>query len=77
MAIVELAREGTVAVIKMNNGENRHHLEFAQAMDRTLEKVIEDESVTAMVLTSTDEKNWSQGIDLDWMLLLGLPHPLW
>ncbi len=68
MAIIELAMEGTIAVIKMNNGENRHHLEFAQALNNMLEKVIEDESVTAMVLTSTDEKNWSQGIDLDWMM---------
>lgn len=68
MAIVELAMEGTVAVIKMNNGENKHHLEFAQAMDEMLTKVIEDEAVTAMVMTSTDEKNWSQGIDLEWMM---------
>lgn len=68
MAIIELAKEGTIAVIKMNNGENRHHLEFARTMLSTLEKAIEDESVTAMVMTSTDEKNWSQGIDLEWMM---------
>ena len=60
--------EGTVAVIKMNNGENRHHLDFALALDEMLSKVIADESVTAMVMTSTDEKNWSQGIDLEWMM---------
>lgn len=68
MAIIEMAMEGTVAVIKMNNGENRHHLEFARALNEMLIKVIEDESVTAMVMTSTDEKNWSQGIDLEWMM---------
>jgi len=68
MAIIEMAKEGTVAVIRMNNAENRHHLDFAQAMSSMLATVIEDEAVTAMVMTSTDEKNWSQGIDLEWMM---------
>jgi enoyl-CoA hydratase/carnithine racemase len=68
MAIIEMAMDETVAVIKMNNGENRHHLEFAQALNQMLDTVIADESVTAMVMTSTDEKNWSQGIDLEWMM---------
>ena len=58
----------TVAVIKMNNGENRHHLEFAKALHEMLETAIQDEAVTAIILTSTDEKNWSQGIDLEWMM---------
>lgn len=72
MAIIDLAMDGTVAVISMNNGANKHHLEFAQTMNEMLEKVIADESVTAMVMTSTDDKNWSQGIDLEWMMgLLG------
>ena len=68
MAIIEMAMDETIAVIKMNNGENRHHLEFAQALNQMLDTVIADESVTAMVMTSTDEKNWSQGIDLEWMM---------
>ncbi len=58
----------TVAVIKMNNGENRHHLEFAKLLLEKLESAIQDEAVTAIILTSTDEKNWSQGIDLEWMM---------
>lgn len=68
MAIIEWALDGTIAVVKMTNGENRHHLEFAKLLNQTLEAVIADETVTAMVLTSTDEKNWSQGIDLEWMM---------
>jgi enoyl-CoA hydratase/carnithine racemase len=68
MAIIEMAMDETVAVIKMNNGENRHHLEFARAMHGMLETAIQDEAVTAIILTSTDEKNWSQGIDLEWMM---------
>ncbi|MBT7716710.1 MAG: enoyl-CoA hydratase/isomerase family protein [Deltaproteobacteria bacterium] len=68
MAIIELTMDESIAVIKMNNGENRHHLEFAQALQGMLEKVTEDETVTAVILTSTDEKNWSQGIDLEWMM---------
>lgn len=68
MAIIELAMDATVAVIKMNNGENRHHLDFAQTLNQVLETVLADETVTAVILTSTDEKNWSQGIDLEWMM---------
>ncbi len=60
----------SIAVIKMNNGENRHHLDFARALNEMLETVIADDTVTAMILTSTDEKNWSQGIDLEWMMKL-------
>jgi len=68
MAIIDMYMDGTVAVIRLNNGENRHHLEFAQTLNQMLERVIADETVTAMVMTSTDEKNWSQGIDLEWMM---------
>jgi enoyl-CoA hydratase/carnithine racemase len=68
MAIIEMAKEGTISVVKMNNVENFHHLDFARALNDMLAEVIKDESVTAMVMTSTDEKNWSQGIDLQWMM---------
>ena len=68
MSIVELTREGTTAVITMDNGENRQNLAFAQAMGKALDDALADESVTAIVITSGGEKFFSAGVDLEWMM---------
>jgi enoyl-CoA hydratase/carnithine racemase len=67
MAILELAKVDNTAVIKMNNGKNTQNLLFAQTMNSLLEEVIGDADAKALVITSTDEKNWSQGLDLEWI----------
>ena len=67
MAIIELQRKGTVAVIRMNNVKNTQNLFFAQTMNSLLDEVEHDAGITALVIASTDEKNWSQGIDLEWL----------
>ncbi len=67
MAILELDRDGTVAIIKMNNGANKQDVGFALTLNGLLEEVQQDESAHALVLASTDEKNWSQGILVEWM----------
>ncbi len=68
MSIIEIERDDTVAIIKMTNGENRHNKAFSEALNQAVDQVVKDETATALILTSTDEKNWSQGIDLDWMM---------
>lgn len=68
MAFLELTKEGNIAVIKMNNGKNTQDLVFAKKMNSLLGEVMEDQEAKALVIISTDEKNWSQGIDLDWMI---------
>jgi enoyl-CoA hydratase/carnithine racemase len=67
MAIIEWEKDGTVAVIRLNNGENRQNLVFGEAMNEILEDITRDPAVTACVITSTDEKYWSLGIDVDWL----------
>jgi len=67
MNILELKKEGTTAVISMNNGKNTQDLVFAQTLNSLVNKVSQDESITALVISSTDQKNWSQGINLEWM----------
>ncbi len=67
MAIIEWQKDDTIAVIKLNNGENRQNLEFAQCFTRILDEIIEDNAVTAAVITSADEKFWSLGVDIDWL----------
>jgi enoyl-CoA hydratase/carnithine racemase len=67
MAIVEWKKEETFAIVTMNNGENRHNPDFAKGMLAAYDEIIKDESINAIILTSSDEKSWSQGIDLGWI----------
>ena len=67
MAIIEWEKDESVAVIKLNNGENRQNLVFAQTLSRVLDEILDDPAISAVVITSTDPKNWSQGIDIDWL----------
>ncbi|MFZ2632896.1 MAG: enoyl-CoA hydratase/isomerase family protein [Desulfosalsimonadaceae bacterium] len=67
MAIIEWEKDESVAVIRLNNGENRQNLAFAQTMSRILDEIIEDPGISAAVITSTDGKSWSLGVDIDWL----------
>ncbi|NLV17517.1 MAG: enoyl-CoA hydratase/isomerase family protein [Syntrophomonadaceae bacterium] len=67
MAMVEWQKDGSVALMIMNNGENRQNLEWAEAMMSVYEEIAADQEVKALVLTSSDPKNFSQGVDVQWM----------
>lgn len=68
MSIVEIESRGHVAILSMNNGANRHDLAFAEAMLSALESIIADKNHRSLVITSSDEKSWSQGINTDWLM---------
>jgi enoyl-CoA hydratase/carnithine racemase len=68
MSLMSLRNEGKVAVISMDNGKNAHNLAFAQQLLSLLKQVEEEKSNKALILTSSDEKSWSQGIDVPWMM---------
>lgn len=68
MSCIELEIRDSVAVVTMANGENRQNPTFAAEMLNALATAESDERVRALVLSSSDEKNWSQGVDLAWML---------
>lgn len=68
MPIVLWEKKDTVAVLTMNNRENRMNLDFANAMIKALDEILDDKSNFAVVIASSDEKNWSQGIDLQWLM---------
>ncbi len=68
MAIVEWKREGSVAIVTMNNGENRFNPAFNEAMLATFDEIERDPEVFSVILHSGDVKNWSLGIDLTWMM---------
>ncbi|MBN2283657.1 MAG: enoyl-CoA hydratase/isomerase family protein [Deltaproteobacteria bacterium] len=60
-------RNGTVAVVTMTRGENRHNLAFARHMCGTFDEILGDPAVTSVVLTSSDACYWSVGVDVDWV----------
>ncbi len=67
MEVVKWHRENTIAVIDMCNEANRQNLEFSKQINQCLDQVLEDKDIFSVVLTSSDEKNFSQGVDVDWL----------
>ncbi|NLV22066.1 MAG: enoyl-CoA hydratase/isomerase family protein [Syntrophomonadaceae bacterium] len=68
MAIVEWKKDGTVAIMTMNNGENRHNPVWVEAMLSTYADIMADPEIKAIVLTSSDSKNFSLGVDTEWLM---------
>lgn len=68
MPLLSLRNEGKVAIISMDNGKNANNLEFAQELLGLLKEVEAEKTNKALILTSSDEKNWSQGIDVMWLM---------
>jgi enoyl-CoA hydratase/carnithine racemase len=68
MSLMSMRNEGKVAIISMDNGKNANNLEFAQQLLSLLKHVEEEKSNKALIITSSDEKNFSQGIDVPWMM---------
>lgn len=67
MSIIEWEKVETVAVMTMNNGENRHNPLFIEAILASFDQIEQDPAVSSVIIASSDPKNWSQGIDLQWM----------
>jgi len=68
MPVAKWEKDGTVAIVTMDNGENRHNPEFTKTMMQIFDELVADEEVKSMVLTSSDPKNFSLGVDLTWMM---------
>jgi enoyl-CoA hydratase/carnithine racemase len=67
MAIISWKREGTVAVLSMDNGENRQNPAFVEAFLGAMNAIEADREAHAVVIASSDVKNWTQGLDLEWI----------
>jgi len=68
MTICTLETKGSIALLTMTNGENRHNPTFANEMKLLLNTVLENDQHKALVIASNDEKCWSLGIDTDWLM---------
>ena len=67
MSIVDWEKDESAALITMCTGENRLNPEFISAFLNALRVIEEDETVSSLIITSNNRKNWSLGIDLEWI----------
>jgi enoyl-CoA hydratase/carnithine racemase len=68
MTLVEYAVNEHVATITLNDGENRFNPAFLNAYLDVLDEIERDTDATTLVVTSSHEKIFSNGIDLEWLL---------
>ena len=66
MTGIDWVKDDSIAVIRMRNKENYHNPAFANGMLQVLGEIANDVAVTGTVITSSDGKNWSLGIDVEW-----------
>ena len=65
---------GTVVVLTMDWGENRWNTTFTRAFEAALDEVEATEGPATLVTASTNEKFFSNGLDLGWITSRG-EHP--
>ena len=63
MSLVHCRKDGPVAVMRMDNGENRFNPPLVSEIHRALDEFEADAAVRAVVITGTD-KYFSNGLDL-------------
>ena len=68
MAKIDIELKGKVAVVSMNDGENRFNPAFLNALTEALDRVEKETDANALVVTSSHEKIFCNGIDLDWLV---------
>lgn len=65
--LIQLEQQGPVAILTMNSEQNRHNPDFLAIFNQQLDKIETNAEFKSVVLSSSSDKNWSLGIDVDWM----------
>lgn len=73
--MIDLERHDDVFVLTMTDGENRWNTTFVRAFAAALDEVEGSTGPAAMVTTSSHEKFFSNGLDLDWVMGRDADHP--
>lgn len=68
MKLYRVEQHGHVAVLTMNAHENRFNPESIQALTAALDQVEHETPATALIVTSSHDKIWCNGLDIDWLL---------
>lgn len=59
--------ENEVAVVSLNSGENRFNNDFLDAFLSVMDDIENNTGARTLIVTSSHEKIFSNGIDLDWL----------
>ncbi|PIE67889.1 MAG: enoyl-CoA hydratase [Deltaproteobacteria bacterium] len=68
MALVTHSLDGHVATLSLDDGENRFNPGFLDAYLDVLDEIENETEATTLVVTSSHEKIFSNGIDLEWLV---------
>jgi Delta3-Delta2-enoyl-CoA isomerase len=68
MPSIDWKVDENIAIITMNRGENRFNIAFCNEMLAALDAIEKTKEVSALVVTASDAKIWSNGMDLDWLV---------
>ncbi|MCP3951051.1 MAG: enoyl-CoA hydratase/isomerase family protein [Desulfobacterales bacterium] len=68
MSPVEYTIDENVAIVTLNDGENRFNPDFLTAFLGVLDEIEQDTEALTIVVTSSHEKIFSNGIDLEWLV---------
>ena len=68
MTLMHYTVDAHVATLTLDDGENRFNPDFLAAFLATLDDIERDTAATTLVITSSHEKIFSNGIDLEWLV---------
>lgn len=68
MEKVSYKMDESVAVVTMNDGENRFNPDFLSTFIQVLDEIESETEALTLVVTSAHEKIFSNGIDLEWLI---------
>lgn len=69
--MIDLDREDDIFTLTMNDGENRWNTSFVRAFAEALDEIEYSEGAAALVTRSSNEKFFSNGLDLEWLQVEG------
>jgi enoyl-CoA hydratase/carnithine racemase len=67
MSCIAWEKIDTVGLITLNQGENRFNPNFLNALMAALDAIEQEQDLGSVAIVSSDPKNWSLGIDLQWI----------
>ena len=68
MTSYRVEQHGHIAVLTMNSNENRFNPESIQAFTAALDQIEHETRATALIVTSSHDKIWCNGLDINWLL---------